>query len=88
LSAADTWQLVTAGICGGRHGIPQSIAAHPAVVVTLTAPSFGAVHGGRGKRFRGRAALPSARPGHCQLEQSEGDFRRFASAIHQVACDV
>ena len=25
---------------------------------------------------------------HCQLEQSEGDFRRFASAIHQVACDV
>ena len=26
--------------------------------------------------------------GHCQLEQSEGDFRRFASAIHQVACDV
>jgi len=26
--------------------------------------------------------------GHCQLEQSAGDFRRFASAIHQVACDV
>ena len=26
--------------------------------------------------------------GHCQLEQSDGDFRRFASAIHQVACDV
>jgi hypothetical protein len=25
---------------------------------------------------------------HCQLERSEGDFRRFASAIHQVACDV
>ena len=26
--------------------------------------------------------------GHCQLEQSEGDFRRFASVIHQVACDL
>ena len=25
---------------------------------------------------------------HCQIEQSEGDFRRFACAIHQVACDV
>jgi hypothetical protein len=25
---------------------------------------------------------------HCQLEQSEGDFRRFASAIYQIACDV
>ena len=23
-----------------------------------------------------------------KLEQSEGDFRRFASTIHQVACDV
>ena len=26
--------------------------------------------------------------GHCQLEKFEGDFRRFASTIHQVACDV
>ena len=34
-------------------------------------------------------SLPSAFiGGHCQLEQSEGDFRRFASAIHQVACDL
>jgi hypothetical protein len=32
------------------------------------------------------APIPAQR--HCQLEQSEGDFRRFASAIHQVACDV
>ena len=31
---------------------------------------------------------PPTSPRHCQLEQSEGDFRRFASAIHQVACDV
>ena len=34
---------------------------------------------------RGRRPVTS---GHCQLEKSEGDFRRFASAIHQVACDV
>ncbi len=47
LSAADTWQLVTAGVCGGRHGMPQSIASHPAVFVSLTASSFGAVHGMR-----------------------------------------
>src|SRR6185437_4520421 len=36
-------------------------------------------------RFAGGALFWS---GHCQLEQSAGDFRRFASAIHQVACDV
>jgi 56kDa selenium binding protein (SBP56) len=40
----------------------------------------------RGDDFRGRRVHQIRR--HCQLEQSEGDFRRFASAIHQVACDV
>lgn len=47
LYAADTWQLVTAGVSGGRHGMPESVAWHPAVFVTLTAPSFGPVHGVR-----------------------------------------
>ena len=47
LYAADTWQLVTAGVVGGRHGMPESVASHPAVFVTLTAPSFGPVHGVR-----------------------------------------
>jgi hypothetical protein len=44
LYGADTWQLIHAGIAGGHHGIPEAVAAHPAVFVTLTAPSFGAVH--------------------------------------------
>jgi thiaminase len=35
-----------------------------------------------------RDGLIAFRERHRQLEQSEGDFRRFASAIHQVACDV
>ncbi len=41
-------------------------------------------------RSRSHSIFSGAAPlaGHCQLEQSEGDFRRFASAIHQVACDV
>ncbi|HZE14566.1 MAG TPA: replication initiator [Mycobacterium sp.] len=47
LYAADTWQLVTAGVVGGRHGMPHTVASHPAVFVTLTAPSFGPVHGVR-----------------------------------------
>ncbi len=44
LYGADTWQLIHAGIAGGHHGIPEAVAGHPAVFVTLTAPSFGAVH--------------------------------------------
>jgi hypothetical protein len=44
LYAGDTWQLVHAGIAGGHHGLPASVAAHPMVFATLTAPSFGRVH--------------------------------------------
>jgi hypothetical protein len=40
----DMWQLVYAGLVGGRKGVPESVAEHPQVFATLTAPSFGAVH--------------------------------------------
>jgi hypothetical protein len=40
----DVWQLVYAGLAGGRKGVPAQIAEHPQVFVTLTAPSFGPVH--------------------------------------------
>lgn len=39
----DTWHLVKAGLSGGK-GMPESVAGHPRAFVTLTAPSFGAVH--------------------------------------------
>ena len=44
LYAADTWQLVHAGAQGGHHGMPETTSDRPQVFVTLTAPSFGAVH--------------------------------------------
>jgi hypothetical protein len=44
LYARDTWQLVHAGLHGGHHHMPSTIAEHPQVFVTLTAPGFGAVH--------------------------------------------
>jgi len=42
----DTWPLVAAGLRGGK-GVPAEVSAHPAVFVTLTAPSFGLVHSRR-----------------------------------------
>lgn len=39
----DAYQLLRAGLVGGK-GIPDTVSAHPAVFVTLTAPSFGTVH--------------------------------------------
>ncbi|MGH8884364.1 MAG: replication initiator [Egibacteraceae bacterium] len=39
----DAWQLVVSGLAGGK-GVPDSMAGHPTLFVTLTAPSFGPVH--------------------------------------------
>ncbi len=44
LYARDTWQLVHAGAAGGHHDMPTTVADRPQVFLTLTAPSFGAVH--------------------------------------------
>jgi hypothetical protein len=40
---ADTYQLIRAGLVGGK-GVPDTIALHPVVFVTFTAPAFGPVH--------------------------------------------
>ncbi|MCF0092104.1 replication initiator [Micromonospora sp. MH99] len=39
----DAFQLLRAGLVGGK-GIPDTVASHPAVFATFTAPSFGTVH--------------------------------------------
>ena len=43
LYRGDAFALVAAGLRGGK-GVPEEIGDHPAVLLTLTAPSFGAVH--------------------------------------------
>jgi hypothetical protein len=47
LYKADAWILVASGLSGGK-GVPASIAQHPRLFMTLTAPSFGRVHARRG----------------------------------------
>jgi hypothetical protein len=39
----DAWQLIVAGLAGGK-GVLDTVAEHPTLFVTLTAPSFGPVH--------------------------------------------
>ncbi|GLV51344.1 replication initiation protein [Thermobispora bispora] len=51
---ADTYHLVRAGLVGGK-GVPESVASHPCLFVTLTAPSFGLVHT---RRERNGKVLP------------------------------
>ncbi|MGC7101597.1 replication initiator [Amycolatopsis lurida] len=53
--AADAFHLIRAGMSGGSKNIPESVADKMRAFVTLTAPSFGPVHGRRttasGKRI-------------------------------------
>jgi hypothetical protein len=51
---ADAYQLTAAGLRGGK-GVPDTIAQHPRLFVTFTAPSFGRVHT---RKTRGRLVLP------------------------------
>lgn len=43
LYAADMFHLIRAGVNGGKT-VPESVADHPLVFATMTAPSFGRVH--------------------------------------------
>jgi hypothetical protein len=40
---ADTYHLIRAGLVGGK-GVPDTVATHPVVFATFTAPAFGPVH--------------------------------------------
>ncbi|MFD8331932.1 replication initiator [Streptomyces solisilvae] len=42
--AGDTYHLIKAGVVGGKN-VPSQVGNHPRVFATLTAPSFGPVHG-------------------------------------------
>ena len=51
---ADSFQLLAAGLRGGK-GVPETVAAHPRLFVTFTAPSFGPVHS---RKAQGRLVYP------------------------------
>jgi hypothetical protein len=51
---ADSFQLLAAGLRGGK-GVPETVAAHPRLFVTFTAPSFGRVHS---RKAQGRLVYP------------------------------
>jgi len=78
----DTWHLLAAGAAGGMKGVPESVAAHPMVFATVTAPSFGPVHttrtgqGGLGRCHpRRRVACQHGRPVGCNAVHADGDSR-------------
>ncbi|MFI7104479.1 replication initiator [Streptomyces sp. NPDC050161] len=59
--AADTYHLIHAGLCGGKT-VPETVATHPRVFATLTAPGFGPVHN-----------RPTRRPCRCGTRHTHDD---------------
>jgi hypothetical protein len=60
----DAWQLIAAGLRGGK-GVPETVAGHPIVFATFTAPSFGPVHTVRDAGGKRLACRPRRRGETC-----------------------
>ena len=80
----DVFHLIMAGAAGGMKDVPAEVVTHPLVFATLTAPSFGPVHGaakpGRrgGRRCRPRTGdarqlCPHGRPSWCMAVHEHTD---------------
>jgi hypothetical protein len=78
--AADARMVVRSGLIGGK-GVSSSVASHPMVFATFTAPSFGTVHGtrsGRKQPCRPRDSgqrCAHGRPLSCWANHAPGDPR-------------
>lgn len=84
--AADTFHLIRCGLTGGK-GVPDTVADNPLVFATLTAPSFGSVHGLRdGAR---RCHPRSGRESTCSHGRSMSCLQRHGasdSVLGQPLC--
>jgi hypothetical protein len=77
---ADSFQLLAAGLRGGK-GVPETVAHHPRLFVTFTAPSFGHVHTRKAQGmlvfpchpYRQGASCPHGRRAGCWQRHDEGD---------------
>jgi len=65
----DAWQLVVSGLRGGK-GVPETVADHPLVFATFTAPGFGPVHTVRESGGKRLACRPRARGETCDHGRS------------------
>lgn len=73
----DSFHLIAAGLRGGK-GVPDDVGDHPRVFLTLTAPSFGAVHAARHgqrpcRRRRRSEVCPHGVSRGCWRRHKDGD---------------
>jgi hypothetical protein len=84
---ADSFQLLAAGLRGGK-GVPDSVAEHPRLFVTFTAPSFGQVHSRKAQGllvfpchpYRQGQTCPHGRRAGC-WQRHDGDDPRLGEPL-------
>lgn len=70
---SDTFHLIRAGLSGSK-GVPDTVATHPRVLATFTAPSFGPVHlGVPGPDGRPRPCYPRRTRPACWIRHAPDD---------------
>uniref|UniRef100_UPI002AD1FF13 replication initiator n=1 Tax=Frankia sp. Cr1 TaxID=3073931 RepID=UPI002AD1FF13 len=69
LYAGDAWQIVHSGVAGGCT-VPETVASHPGLFVTVTAPSFGPVHSRRANHGPAQVCRPYT--GRCHHGRARG----------------
>jgi hypothetical protein len=79
---ADTYQLIRAGLVGGKT-ISPTVADHPRLFATFTAPSFGPVHHHLPSRTR---PTGPCHPGRCDQFHLAGD-PAIGQALHPATYD-
>lgn len=85
LYAADTFHLIRCGVVGGK-GVPEHVVDNPLAFATLTAPSFGSVHGLReGRRCHPRSGAKSVCP-HGRSLSCMAVHRECDSLLGQPIC--
>ncbi|HEX2893652.1 MAG TPA: replication initiator [Marmoricola sp.] len=72
----DAWHILACGLMGGK-GVPEAVVERPCTFVTLTAPSFGAVHNagssGLCRPRRAKPVCPHGRPLWCHRRHHASD---------------
>jgi hypothetical protein len=84
----DAWQLVVSGLRGGK-GVPESVAGHPLVFATFTAPSFGPVHTIREANGKHLPCRPRSRGETCPHGRSLACTKRHVeddSCLGEAIC--
>ena len=83
--AADAYQLVTAGLVGGKS-VPATVKANARVFATFTAPTFGRIHLGPDKRGAARPCHPRRDGSGCNRWHKPGD-PRIGQPLHADTYD-